>query len=166
MIRRAVPLSLWLAAAAGACTPAGLWVYDDPAFDATRPRLDRGRATDSTVVVALDVWNPNDYEVTTSRLELRLRLDGDVVGHFQRDSAIPLPRTRAATVRLPFTPSADATRKLAAIPAGTDHFQVEGLAVFQTPFGERRVDVTHRVPASPLEPAATEGTKPPLTVVR
>ena len=138
-------LPLWCIVALGGCTPLGVWVYQDPAFEVSRVRLDTKQSADSTVMVALQVWNPNDFEISTSRFELRLRLDGQTVGHFERDSVIPVPRSAAATtVSLSFIPSGgDTRRKLESFRTGTHRFVVEGRAVMKTPIGDRRVRVAH-----------------------
>ena len=142
-MRRTAGLAFWLGALGG-CTPLGFWVYDDPAFEVSRVRLDAEQAADSTVLVALYVWNPNDYDLSTARLDLELRLDGKKIGHFRRDSIIPLDPTATATMSLPFIPEPGTTRgQLAAFQSGTHKFQVSGQAVFQTPFGDRRVRVAH-----------------------
>ncbi len=134
----------WMVALS-ACTPLGVWIYQDPAFEVSRVRLDSEHAADSTVVVAIQVWNPNDFEISTSRLELRLRLDGQTVGHFERDSVIEVPRNATATtVSLSFVRTSAATRsRLESLRTGTHRFLVEGRAVMKTPIGDRRVRVAH-----------------------
>ncbi len=140
-MRRTVLLSLcWLAVLA-ACTPLGLWVYDDPALEVSQVA---GRASDSTVTVALDVRNPNDYDLSTTRFELRLQVDGRTVGHYERDSIIPVPRSVTSTLSLPFIHASSARgRYLESLRAGAHLIVVEGRAVFSTPFGERRVRVVN-----------------------
>lgn len=129
-------------AALAACTPLGLWVYDDPEFEVSRVRLESGARPDSVVEVALELWNPNDYDITTARFELHLQLDDDTIGRYERDSVIPLQQVETTTLSLPFTPTAQATPgRMAAFRSGTHRFLVEGRAVFMTPFGERRVRV-------------------------
>lgn len=140
-MRRTAVLVTWLGAL-GACTPLGFWLYEDPAFEVSRVRLVAERATDSSVVVALYVWNPNDYDLLTSRLDLRLELDDEMVGRFERDRVIPVPPSGTATVSLPFRPVGRGDR-LAMFLNGIHRFEVEGQAVFQTPFGHRRVAVAH-----------------------
>jgi LEA14-like dessication related protein len=138
-------LPLCWVAALGACTPLGLWLYEDPAFAVSRVRLDSEQAADSAVVVALQVWNPNDFEISTARLELRLRLDGQTVGHFERDSVIAVPRSATATtVSLSFVRTSGATRSMMeSFRTGTHRFLVEGRAVMTTPIGDRRIRVAH-----------------------
>lgn len=141
--RRSLLPFCWLAAL-GACTPIGLWLWDDPAFEVARVRILQEPAGDSAVTVALQVRNPNDYELSTTRFELTLLLDGHLVGRYERDSIIPLSRAGADTLSLPFHPSAGATpRRLAAFRGGTHRFAVEGRAMLKTPFGDRPVRVDH-----------------------
>lgn len=139
-MRRTAVLATWLGTL-GACTPLGVWLYEEPAFEVSRVRLAAEQATDSIVMVALYVWNPNDYDLLTSRLDLRLELDGEMVGRFERDSIIPVPPSGTASVSLPFQPVRGG--RLAMFFNGVHRFEIEGQAVFQTPFGDRRVSVAH-----------------------
>jgi len=133
-----------LVMAVAACTPLGLWVYDDPGFEVSRVRLNRNAAGAAPVIVGLAVWNPNDYDVLTSRLELQLRLDDVPVGHFSKDSIIPVPQTGLADLALPLTvPSGPMRQRIRALSSGTHRFAVEGRATFSTPFGRRKVRFAH-----------------------
>jgi|GEM_PF-1325142 len=131
------------AVAVVACTPLGLWVYDDPGLEVSRVRVNRD-ARAAPVVVGLAVWNPNDYDVTTSRLELELKLDGMAVGRYSRDSVVPVPTVGLADVALPLTPRGESVRQhISALRSGTHRFAVEGRATFSTPFGPRKVRFAH-----------------------
>lgn len=130
--------------AVAACTPLGLWVYDDPGLEVSRVRLDRGGAGAAPVVLGLAVWNPNDYDLSTARLELQLRLDDVTVGHFSRDSIIPVPQLALADLALPLTvPTGPVRGRMRALSSGTHRFAVEGRATFSTPFGLRKVRFAH-----------------------
>ncbi len=144
-MRRIGLLGIWWVGAVGACTPLGLWVYEDPGFEVSRVRIQAAQIPDSTVLVALAFWNPNDYDISTARLELDLRLDDQKIGRFARDSVIAMTKIGTTTLALAFTPTSAATPvRLAAFRSGTTHrFLVEGRAVFKTPFGERKVRVAH-----------------------
>jgi hypothetical protein len=134
---------LCLLATLAACTPLGAWVYDDPGLEVSRVRLNQDAAGDP-VVLGLAVWNPNDYDVSTARLELHLRLDDMPVGHFRRDSIIPVPRSGLADLTLPLTVSAGPVRqRIRAMGSGIHRFAVEGRATFSTPFGRRQVRFAH-----------------------
>lgn len=142
-MRRTVLLPLCWFAGAAACTPLGLWVYDDPALEVSRVAVATERASESTVTVALDIRNPNDYDLSTTRFELRLRVDGRTVGHYERDSIIPVPRSVTSTLSLPFLAASARGTSLEALRSGEHRIVVEGRAVFTTPFGERRVRVAN-----------------------
>jgi LEA14-like dessication related protein len=130
--------------AVAACTPLGLWVYDDPGLEVSRVRLGHDAAGNAPVIVGLAVWNPNDYDVSTSRLELRLRLDNVTVGHFSRDSIIAVPQTGLADLALPLTvPTGPIRARIRALSSGTHRFAVDGRATFSTPFGRRNVRFAH-----------------------
>ena len=133
-----------LITAVTACTPLGLWVYDDPGLEVSRVRLDYAAAGTAPVVVGLAVWNPNDYDLSTARLELLLRLDDVTVGHFSRDSIIRVPQAGLADFALPLTvPTGPIRERIRRLSSGTHRFAVEGRATFSTPFGRRNVRFAH-----------------------
>jgi LEA14-like dessication related protein len=137
-------LGACLVAAVAACTPLGLWVYDDPGLEVSRVRLDRDAAGAQPVVVGLAVWNPNDYDVSTARLELQLRLDDVTVGRFSRDSIIPVRQTGLTDLALALSvPAGPIRERIRALSSGTHRFAVEGRAIFSTPFGRRNVRFAH-----------------------
>jgi LEA14-like dessication related protein len=138
------PFIACLVAAGAACTPLGLWVYDDPGLEVSRVRLDHDAEGSQPVVLSLAVWNPNDYELSTARLELQLQLDNVTVGHFKRDSIVPVPQTGLADLALPLTVASGAMReRIKTMAKGTHRFTVEGRATFSTPFGRRNVRFAH-----------------------
>lgn len=124
----------------GACTPLGLWVYDDPILTVSRVTLELKEARRLGMVVALAVDNRNSYALSTERVELSLRLDGVPVGQVDRDSAVPVARTTVSTVALALPLREQTTpERLAALGSGTHTFAVHGRATFRTPFGMREV---------------------------
>jgi LEA14-like dessication related protein len=136
-------VGLCLAAAAVACTPLGFWVYDDPGLEVSRVRVEQDAAA-QPLLVGLAVWNPNDYDLTTARLELQLKLDDVAVGHFSKDSMISVPQVGLADVTIPLTvPGGPVRQRISALRMGTHRFAVEGRATFSTPFGRRKVRFAH-----------------------
>jgi LEA14-like dessication related protein len=142
LMRRLVGISA--AVGALACTPLNLWVYDDPGLEVSRVRVDH-EANRDPVVLGLAVWNPNDYDVQTARLELQLKLDDVPVGHFSRDSIVPVPQVGLADLTLPLTVVKGASKqRIRAMVSGKHRFAVEGRATFSTPFGPRKVRFAHQ----------------------
>jgi hypothetical protein len=130
---------VWWLAPVAACTPLGLWVYEDPGVTVSRVRVNTEGQGPSPVVVALDVRNPNDLTLSTTRVELWLVLDGLTVGWLDRDSSVSLPKG-TTTVALPLIPSHVRTAaRERAFDSGTHQFTIEGRATFATPIGERKV---------------------------
>jgi hypothetical protein len=140
-----------------ACTPLGLWVYDDPEVSVSRVRLSaESSGRRAPVLVALDVRNPNDYPVSSARVELRLRLDGLTVGRLARDSTVSFPQQTTSTLAVALDPTSDVGQaQLRMLGTGMHRFAVDGRTTFRTPFGKRKVrfaqegEMTFGRPASP-----------------
>jgi LEA14-like dessication related protein len=127
----------------GACTPLGLWVYEDPVVTVSRVTLEKKEARAqgaSPVVVALVVNNRNDFALSSERVELSLRLDGVPIGRLRRDSTVSVAMAAISTLALPLTLEKQTTpERLTALGTGTHTFSVRGRATFRTPFGIRKV---------------------------
>lgn len=152
---------MWLAPLV-ACTPLGVWIYQDPAVTVSRVRVATDGRDSSPVMVALDLRNPNDYTVSTTRVELRLVLDGLAIGQLDQDSSVSLPKG-TATVALPLIPHRSATRgRMQAFGSGIHRFTIEGRATFKTPVGKRKVRFaqTGELAFGAPEPPAPEPVSP------
>ena len=136
----------WIRAAGlvllGNCTPLGLWIYEDPVVTVSRVTLElmETRSSTSPVVVALAVHNPNDYPLSTTRMEVSLRLNGVPIGRLRQDSTVQVAMEAVSTVALPLALEKRATpSRLQALSTGSHRFAVSGRATFETPIGTRRV---------------------------
>jgi LEA14-like dessication related protein len=141
-----------------ACTPLGLWIYEDPGVTMSRVRVNAKGQDASPVVVVLDLRNPNDLTLSTTRVELWLVLDGLTVGWLDWDSSVSVPKG-TTTVALPLVPSHVTTpARQRAFGSGTHQFTIEGRATFATPIGERKVpflqtgEMSFGTPESPRSP--------------
>jgi LEA14-like dessication related protein len=88
----------------GACTPLGLWIYEDPVVTVSRVTLELRESrspTSSPVVVALDVHNRNDFPISTTRMELSLRLDGIPIGRLKQDNRVAVATEGVSTLAMP-----------------------------------------------------------------
>jgi hypothetical protein len=122
------------------CTPLGLWVYEDPEVTVSRVRVGSNSLSAAPVLVALDLQNPNDYPLSTVRVQLSLQLDSLPVGELSQDSIVVLPQDATSSLTLPLVlASGVPVGRLIAMGAGTHRFLVMGRAEFTTPFGTRRV---------------------------
>lgn len=140
-----------------ACTPLGLWIYDDPRVTVSRVRVDVQAKGTAPVVVALDMRNPNNYPLSATRLELRLSLDDLPIGRLDRHGSVSLPMG-TATVALPLVPERATTpARLQAFRTGIHRFTIVGRATLATPIGKREVrfaEVGELAFGSPPSPAA------------
>ncbi|HEV7366497.1 MAG TPA: LEA type 2 family protein [Gemmatimonadales bacterium] len=125
-----------------ACTPVGLWLYEDPVVTVAGIRLNLEASSQSTapVIIALAVKNSNDYPLSTEQVELSLRLDGVAIGSLKRDSTVQVATDTVSTVALALALEEYATPEhLQAFGSGTHNFAVRGRATFRTPIGKRKV---------------------------
>src|SRR5688572_25236102 len=98
----------------GACTPLGLWIYEDPVVSVYRVTLElrEPRAVNaSPVTVALAVENRNDYPLSTERVELSLRMDGVPIGRLAHDNPVPVATDTISTVAMPLKLEKQATKQ-------------------------------------------------------
>lgn len=127
----------------GACTPLGLWIYEDPVVTVSRVTLqvrEPRSSSMSPVVVALAVHNRNNYPLSTTRMEVSLRLDGVPIGRLKQDSTVPVATDAVSTVALPLRLEKHATpSRLQGLDSGSHRFAVIGRATFRTPIGTRKV---------------------------
>jgi hypothetical protein len=122
------------------CTPLGFWMYSDPAVTVSRVRVENDSLSRAPVLVAIDLLNPNDYPLSTVRVELSLELDHRPVGRLKRDSTLVLPEGETSTMSLPLVLAANLpAAQLAAIHSGPHRFVVIGQAEISTPFGKRQI---------------------------
>jgi LEA14-like dessication related protein len=127
----------------GACTPLGLWIYEDPVVTVSRVTLElrepRSSAS-SPVVVALAVHNRNDFPLSTTRMELSLRLDGIPIGRLKQNNRVAVATDTISTVALPLKLEKQATPShLRTLDSGSHVFLVSERATFETPIGTRKV---------------------------
>lgn len=126
----------------GSCTPLGFWIYEDPVVTVSRVTLElkEARSSTSPVVVALAVHNRNDYPLSTTRMEVSLRLNGIPIGRSRQDRTLPLSVKGVSTITLPLALEKRATPShLRTLDNGSHRFAVSGRATFQTPIGARKV---------------------------
>jgi LEA14-like dessication related protein len=128
----------WLVGAL-ACTPLGVWVYEDPRVTVSRVRVAADSETTRPVLVALDMRNPNDYVVSATRVEVQLLLDDTPIGRFDEDSSVALPKGTAEVAVPLLIDRGTSAGRLQAFNTGVHRFSVQGRATFATPVGKRRV---------------------------
>jgi hypothetical protein len=131
-----------------------------------RVRLSATPAPEQPLLVALNVLNPNDYDIATQRVELALALDDTPVGRLDRDSNVAVEHGATITVALPLRPDDRSRTRLGQLTGGTHRFMIEGRATFVTPIGKRKVrfaqvgEMAFDSSASPASAPADRGGSP------
>jgi LEA14-like dessication related protein len=128
-----------LAAGSAACTPLGLWLYDDPRISVNELTVALDQSAEP-FGVTLRLENPNDFDVTIARVETELSLDGRSVSRATHEQPSTLPDGGDAQVRVPMQTSDSVRQALSAqLATGTHRYLVQGRVTLNTPIGERRV---------------------------
>jgi hypothetical protein len=123
-----------------ACTPLGVWLYEDPGVTVSRVRVGMDSLSLAPALIALDLQNPNDFPLSAVHVQLSLELDDQPFGELNRDSTVVLPSDTTSTVALPLMLTARMPAgRLTAFRSGTHRFLVMGRAEFTTPIGKRKV---------------------------
>jgi hypothetical protein len=120
-----------------ACTPLGLWMYEDPGITVSRVRVGVDSLSPAPVLIALDLENRNDFPVSAVHVQLSLVLDDQPIGELNRDSTVIVPKDTISTVALPLATAT--VGRLTRFRSGTHRFTVMGRAEFTTPIGTRQV---------------------------
>jgi len=133
-----------LAAGSAACTPLGLWLYDDPRISVNELTVALDQSAEP-FGVTLRFENPNDFDVTIAKVEAELRFDGRSVSRATHEQPSTLPDGGDAHVRVQMQTSESVRQELSArLASGTHSYVVQGRATIDTPIGQRRVSFQSR----------------------
>ncbi len=130
-------LAVLAALALGACTPLGVWLYEDPTFELSGVRVTPDSAGLLRLDLAFMACNRNDYDLQASALVTRLMLGGRQVGEGSSAEPILLRMRDSAVVELALhVPAAEL-----AVPADLRErvipFELAATSTVGTPSGRR-----------------------------
>ena len=96
-----------------------------------------------TLNLALDVYNPNDYRLRSTRLELGIDLENTHFGDALLETPLELPSQQHTLVTVPvrFEWAGVGAGARALLSRQAIHFGLTGTAYLGTPLGDRRVQV-------------------------
>jgi LEA14-like dessication related protein len=99
--------------------------------------------TGGTLNLALDVFNPNDYQLRTTRLELGIDLEQVHFGDALLETPVELPSQQHSLVTVPvrFEWAGVGAGARALLTRQGVRFGLTGVATIGTPIGDRRVQV-------------------------
>lgn len=140
-------IALAAAALLAACTPMGLWLYEEPTVGLDDVLIDTsvGEAALPPYVI-LAVRNRNDFEVSLRYIELLLEIDGRGIGSVELDTVVTLAPIATQPVRVLVVPiDAPARERISGLRTGLHRYAITGRARLQTPIGERRIGFQHEI---------------------
>lgn len=126
------------------CATLGKLVFQEPAIELQEINVTGLGLTGGTLDLVLDVWNPNDYRIRSTRLEVGIDLEGTHFGDALLDRPLDLSPTNHSRIVVPVRfewaglgagAKALLTRKAVA-------YGITGTVALDTPLGDKRVVVT------------------------
>ena len=140
-----IPLSLFpVALVCLSCATLGKLVFQEPAIELQEINITGLGLNGGTLDLVLDVWNPNDYRIRSTRLEVGIDLEGTHFGDALLDRPLDLSPTNHSRIVVPVRfewaglgagAKALLTRKAVA-------YGITGTVALDTPLGDKRVVVT------------------------
>lgn len=143
------PVRRWLAGAcvaaalAGCKTLANALQFAEPEVQLKEVQITGLGLTGGTLNLALDVYNPNDYRLRSTRLELGIDLENTHFGDALLETPLELPSQQHTLVTLPvrFEWAGVGAGARALLARQAIAFGLTGTAYLGTPLGDRRVQV-------------------------
>lgn len=143
------PVRRWLAGAcvvvalAGCKTLANALQFAEPEVQLKEVQITGLGLTGGTLNLALDVYNPNDYRLRSTRLELGIDLENTHFGDALLETPLELPSQQHTLVSLPvrFEWAGVGAGARALLARQAIKFGLTGTAYLGTPLGDRRVQV-------------------------
>jgi LEA14-like dessication related protein len=143
------PMRRWVAAVAitialpGCKTLASALHFSEPTVALKEIQITGIGLSGGTLNLALDVFNPNDYRLRSTRLELGIDLESVHFGDALLDTPLDLPSQQHTLVTLPvrFEWAGVGAGAQGLLTRQTIRFGLTGTAFLDTPLGDRRVQV-------------------------
>jgi LEA14-like dessication related protein len=120
--------------------------FEPPTLQLDAVEISRIDLNGVSLVLWLDVFNPNDYQIQTTRVEAELDLEDTHFGNATLDESVSLAAASHTLVKLPASFSWDgvgaAARAL--LGRGTVDYDLDTRLRVQTSLGARTVSLRHR----------------------
>jgi len=131
------------AAVAGCKTLASALHFSEPDVQLKEIQITGIGLSGGTLNLALDVYNPNDYRLRSTRLELGIDLEGTHFGDALLETPLELPSQQHTLVTVPvrFEWAGVGAGARALLSRQAIRFGLTGTAYLGTPLGDRRVQV-------------------------
>ena len=113
------------------------WMMETPSFVLRQISLKPRSFTEMNLIVALDVQNPNRFDLTLKSFQYTLYLNRQEIGSGRLEKEILIPSSSTTRIQVPVTANfKDWSGSLSAVIAGGDlPYKIEGTTEIKTIFG-------------------------------
>ena len=113
------------------------WMMETPSFVLRQISLKPRSFTEMNLIVALDVQNPNRFDLTLKSFQYTLYLNRQEIGSGRLEKEILIPSSSTTRIQVPVTANfKDWSGSLSAVIAGGDlPYKIEGTTEINTVFG-------------------------------
>lgn len=132
--------------AVAACATLGRLSFKEPELELQEIDVTGVGLTGGTFDLVFDVWNPNDYRLRSTRLEVGIDLEGTHFGDALLDRPLDLSPTNHTRVVVPvrFEWAGIGAGAKALLTRRAVGYGITGAVLLDTPVGDRRVALTGR----------------------
>lgn len=132
--------------AVAACATLGRLSFKEPELELQEIDVTGIGLTGGTFDLVFDVWNPNDYRLRSTRLEVGIDLEGTHFGDALLDRPLDLSPTNHTRVVVPvrFEWAGIGAGAKALLTRRAVGYGITGTVLLDTPVGDRRVALTGR----------------------
>ena len=151
-----IPMLAGVAIALGACATLGKLYFQDPQIQLQEINVTSLGLSGGTMDLVFDVYNPNDYRLRSTRLEVALELAGTDFGDALIDKPLDFSPVNHSRVVMPvrFTWAGVGAAARSLLESQELPYGLTGAVLLDTPLGERRVQLSSKgkVPLRKLVP--------------
>lgn len=124
-----------------ACATLGKLAFTEPDIQLQEINITGLGMTGGTMDLVFDVWNPNDYRIRSTRLEVGVDLEGTHFGDALLDRPLDLSPTNHSRVVVPvrFEWAGLGAGARALLTRQAVAYGITGAVILDTPLGDRRV---------------------------
>jgi LEA14-like dessication related protein len=121
-------------------------VFKDPDVHLDHATVRGMGLTGATMDLVVAVYNPNQFDLRGTRLQVGIDVEDSHLGDIQYNSDFQVPKADTSLITLPiqFTWSGLAGATRAALGSGDLPYKLDGQLTVATPLGDRKISFTHQ----------------------
>src|SRR5213594_2191158 len=141
-----IPTVSVLAAVLGSCATLGRLSFKEPELQLEAINITGLGLTGGTFELVFDVYNPNEYRIRSTRLEVGVDLEGTHFGDAYLERPLDLSPTNHSRVVVPvrFEWAGVGAGARALLTKQAINYALTGRVILDTPLGDKRVGLTGR----------------------